>query len=163
MVASLKEALRAAEDAAATAASFRPTTESVLEVIREAEELAAEHGDSVKQSAQADVLMRKWLRFLLIVGGEYGFCEGDAPSLELVKHFTTYCFKTRDNVSSIGREGMGDSYELQVRASERALHASERVRERDGALSCAVRVADTLHAGEIRVPEAGLPGMGRLE
>ena len=56
MVASMKEALRAAEDAAATAASFRPTTESVLEVIREAEELAAEHGDSVKQSAQADVL-----------------------------------------------------------------------------------------------------------
>ena len=68
---------RTAEDAAATAASFRATTASVLEVIREAEELAAEHGDSVKQSAQADVLMRKWLRFLLIVGAEYGFCEGD--------------------------------------------------------------------------------------
>ena len=123
---SLKQALRLAEDAAGTAASFRPTTESVLHRIREAEELAAEHGDSVKQSAQADVLMRKWLRFLLIVGGEYGFREGDAPSLELVKHFTTYCFKERDNASSIGREGMGDSYELQVRAretSERGLHA----------------------------------------
>ena len=113
----LKQALRLAEDAAGTAASFRPTTESVMERIREAEEQAAEHGDSVKQSAQADVLKRKWLRFLLIVGGEYGFCEGDAPSLELVKHFTTYCFKTRDKGSSIGREGMGDSFELQVRTS----------------------------------------------
>ena len=91
----------------------------MLERIREAEE----HGDSVKQSAQADVLMRKWLRFLLMVGDEYGFGEGDAPSLELVKHFTTYCFVTRHSVSSIGREGMGDSYELQVRASERAVHA----------------------------------------
>ena len=130
---SLKQALRLAEDAAGTAASFRPTTESVRQRIQEAEEQAAEHGDSVKQSAQADVLMRKWLRFLLIVGGEYGFCEGDEPSLELVKHFTTYCFVTRDNASSIGREGMGDSYELQVRASERGLHAR--------AVACACKTA----------------------
>ena len=62
MVALLKDALRAAEEAAGKAAAFRPTTESTLERIRAAEEQAEEHGDSVKQSAQADVLMRKWLR-----------------------------------------------------------------------------------------------------
>ena len=35
--------------------------------------------------------------------------------MELVKHFTTYCFCMRDVVSAIGREGLGDSYELQIR------------------------------------------------
>ena len=39
---SLKQALRLAEDAAGTAASFRPTTESVRQRIQEAEEQAAE-------------------------------------------------------------------------------------------------------------------------
>ena len=58
MVALLKDALRAAEEAAGKAAAFKPTTESTLERIRAAEEQAEEHGDSVKQSAQADVLMR---------------------------------------------------------------------------------------------------------
>ena len=62
------------------------------------------NGDSVKQSAQADVLMRKWLRFLLLLGESYEYKEGSAPSLELVKHFVTYCFVTRDNVSAVGRQ-----------------------------------------------------------
>ena len=30
-------------------------------------------------------------------------------------YFTTYCFCTRDVGSAIGREGLGDSYELQIR------------------------------------------------
>ena len=29
--------------------------------------------------------------------------------------FSTYCFCTRDRVSAIGREGLGDSFELQLR------------------------------------------------
>ena len=32
-----------------------------------------------------------------------------------VEHFTTYCFCTRDVASAIGREGLGDSFELQIR------------------------------------------------
>ena len=162
MVALLKDALRAAEEAAGKAAAFRPTTESTLERIRAAEEQAEEHGDSVKQSAQADVLMRKWLRFLLIVGGEYGFKDGDAPSLELVKHFTTYCFVTRDNVSSIGREGMGDSYELQVRVcervSERCMCEQARARERVDALTawCVWQIRYML--AKFVFPKLGYPG-----
>ena len=48
-------------------------------------------------------------------GDEYGFNARKGPDVELVKKFTTYCFCTRDVVSAIGREGLGDSYELQIR------------------------------------------------
>ena len=96
--------LKAAEEAAGAVESFRPTASSVRRLIDEAEERAVLHGDSVKQSAQADVLMRKWLRFVLLLGESYEYKEGSAPSVELVKHFVTYCFVTRDNVSAIGRQ-----------------------------------------------------------
>ena len=58
---------------------------------------------------------RKWLRFLLVHGAEYGFNEKKGPTVVLVKKFTSYCFSTRDVISAIGREGMGDGYELQIR------------------------------------------------
>ena len=32
-----------------------------------------------------------------------------------MRKFTSYCFSTRDKASAIGREGMGDRYELQIR------------------------------------------------
>ena len=73
----------------------------------ELEERARLFGDSVKQSAQAKVLERKWLRFLLVHGEEYGTV--------LVEKFVTYSFCTRDRVSAIAREGLGDSFELQLR------------------------------------------------
>ena len=72
-------------------------------------------GDPVKQSAQAKVLERKWLRFLLVHGEEYEFVARAGPTVELVEHFVTYAFCTRDLVSAIGREGLGDSFELQIR------------------------------------------------
>ena len=39
------------------------------------------------------------------------------PTVELVEHFVAYAFCTprRDSVSGIGREGLGDSFELQIR------------------------------------------------
>ena len=46
---------------------------------------------------------------------EYSFTACAGPSVELVKHFVTYAFCTRDLVSAIGREGLGDSFELQIR------------------------------------------------
>ena len=79
--------LKAAEEAAGAVEAFRPTASRVRQLIDEAEERAVLNGDSVKQSAQADVLMRKWLRFLLLLGESYEYKEGSAPSLELVKHF----------------------------------------------------------------------------
>ena len=92
--------LKAAEEAAGAVEAFRPTASRVRQLIDEAEERAVLNGDSVKQSAQADVLMRKWL----LLGESYEYKEGSAPSLELVKHFVTYCFVTRDNVSAVGRQ-----------------------------------------------------------
>ena len=84
----MKEALRAAEEAAATAASFRPTTESVLELIRDAEVRGAGRGarrQCEALSAQADVLMRKWLRFLLIVAVIFFTCGLAIPVYLLYK------------------------------------------------------------------------------
>ena len=104
-----------AEKAEAEAARHRPTAEKQQARIAEIEERAQLFGDSAKQSAQAKVLERKWLRFLLVHGAEYGFDEKKGPTIELVKKFTSYCFSTRDKASAIGREGMGDGYELQIR------------------------------------------------
>ena len=63
--------LKAAEEAAGVVEVFRPTTSSVRWLIDEAEERAVLHGDSVKQPAQADVLIRKWLHLLLLHHGHH--------------------------------------------------------------------------------------------
>ena len=57
------DAAKAAEEAAA---SHRETAEQKQQRIAELEERAQLFGDPVKQSAQAKVLERKWLRFLLV-------------------------------------------------------------------------------------------------
>ena len=61
------------------------------------------------------MLERKWLRFLLVHGEAYKFVARVGPTVELVEHFVAYAFCTRDSVSAIGREGLGDSFELQIR------------------------------------------------
>ena len=68
-------ALRDAERAEAAAASFRETAVQKRRCIAELEERAELYGNSAKQLAQAKVLERKWLRFLLVHGDEYGFNE----------------------------------------------------------------------------------------
>ena len=107
--------LQAARAAELDAASHRPTAAQKQQQIAELEERAVLFGDPVKQSAQAKVLERKWLRFLLVHGEEYEFVARAGPTVELVEHFVTYAFCTRDLVSAIGREGLGDSFELQIR------------------------------------------------
>ena len=109
------KALQAARAAELDAASHRPTAAQKQQQIAELEERAVLFGDPVKQSAQAKVLERKWLRFLLVHGEEYEFVARAGPTVELVEHFVTYAFCTRDLVSAIGREGLGDSFELQIR------------------------------------------------
>ena len=108
-------ALKAAQAAEAKAAAYRETPAQKRQRIAELQERARLFGDPVKQSVQAKVLERKWLRFLLVHGEEYGFDERKGPTVELVEHFVVYCFCTRDRVSAIGREGMGDAFELQIR------------------------------------------------
>ena len=64
--AALLQAARVAEE---DAARHRPSAAQKQQQISELEErVAAEFGDPVKQSAQAKVLERKWLRFLLVHG-----------------------------------------------------------------------------------------------
>ena len=106
------EAARAAET---DAASHRATAARKQQQVAGLEERAQLFGDPVKQLAQAKVIERKWLRFLLVHGEEYGFNARAGPSVELVKYFVAYAFCTRNVVSVIGREGMGDSFELQIR------------------------------------------------
>ena len=57
--------------------------------MQELEERARLFGDPVKQSAQAKVLERKWLRFLTVYGDEYGFDESVGPDVDVVRHFVT--------------------------------------------------------------------------
>jgi len=108
-------AIQAAQTAEAQAAAHRETPAQKRSRISELQERARLFGDPVKQSSQAKVLERKWQRFLLVHGEEYGFDERKGPTIGLVEKFSTYCFCTRDRVSAIGREGLGDSFELQLR------------------------------------------------
>ena len=107
--------LQAAKAAERDAAAHRPSAAQKQQQIAELEERAVIFGDPVKQSAQAKVLERKWLRFLLVHGEAFKFDARVGPTVELVKHFVAYAFCTRDTVSAIGREGLGDSFELQIR------------------------------------------------
>jgi len=107
--------LAAARAAEALAASHRETPADKERRMEELEERARLYGDSVKQSVAAKALEKKWLRFLLVHGVRYGFKESCGPSIKVVERFVTYCFCTRDRASAIGREGLGDKYELLIR------------------------------------------------
>ena len=111
----VSDGLAAAEDAEHEAAEHRDTPQKKAARMDELEERARLFGDSVKQSYNAKCLERKWLRFLLVHGDEIGFKASIGPTVKQVERFVTYCFCTRDVVSAIGREGVGDSYELQIR------------------------------------------------
>ena len=75
------KALEAARVAETEAASHRPTAAQKQKQIAELEDRAQLFGDPVKQSAQAKVLERKWLRFLLVHGEEYGLDEREGLGL----------------------------------------------------------------------------------
>ena len=78
-----RSALNAAKQTEVAAAMHRETAEQKRQRIAELEERARLFGDSVKQSTQAKVLERKWLRFLLVYGDEYGFDKRNGPTVEL--------------------------------------------------------------------------------
>ena len=104
----MSKALSAAKEAEKAAAELRDTPEKKRARMDELQERARLFGDSIKQSYNAKCLERKWQRFLLVHGGEIGFKEKSGPTIKQVERFTTYCFCTRDVMSAIGREGMGD-------------------------------------------------------
>ena len=63
-------AMQVAQAAEAQAAAHRETPAQKRARIAELQERARLFGDPVKQSAQANVLERKWQRFLLVHGEE---------------------------------------------------------------------------------------------
>ena len=73
--------LAAARAAEVLAASHRETAADKERRMEELEERARLYGDSVKQSAAAKALEKKWLRFLLVHGVRYGFKESRGPSI----------------------------------------------------------------------------------
>jgi hypothetical protein len=70
--------------------------EKQMEALLSSEERAAGvSGDSVKYSAACKVVENRWFRFLAVYGDKLGYEEGSSPSLELVRKFVVYTFKTR--------------------------------------------------------------------
>ena len=65
--------MKVAKAAEAQAAAHRETPAKKQQRVAELEERARLFSDPVKQSAQAKVLERKWLRLILVHGEEYGF------------------------------------------------------------------------------------------
>lgn len=108
--------MKAARAARAKADAFSPTDAAVRKMLAAAEQRAAAKGFVAKTESAYESLTRKWLRFLATHGEAYGWEECEGPTLVQVKHFTTYCYETRDCYeSSAGLKGMGDSYELHIR------------------------------------------------
>lgn len=108
--------MKAARAARAKADAFSPTDGAIRKKLAAAEKRAAAMGFVAKTESAYESLTRKWLRFLATHGEAYGWEECEGPTLEQVKHFTTYCYETRDCYeSSAGLKGMGDSYELHIR------------------------------------------------
>ena len=98
-----------AADAAAAATLISPEEERM--VMNAAEALAnSEAGVPAKSARAVQALESKWLEFLQKHGSEYGFDVSVGPTIELAKHFQTYGFFHRSNFSTLGCDGMGDSW-----------------------------------------------------
>ena len=111
----IEELLRAAEPEAAEAAASAtlPTAEEERVIIDAAEKLAGgDAGVPAKSRAAVLRLETKWLDFLQRHGAEYKWDASVGPTLELVKHFQTWGFFTRRNFSTLGTDGLGDSWGL---------------------------------------------------
>ena len=80
-------------------------------------ERAKEHGlveKTAGESGAAGKLHRKWKAWLGSQHGEAAAArlkaDGDAPTIEETKLFSTWVFTTRSTYSCVGRKGCGDSY-----------------------------------------------------
>ena len=107
----LEALLRAAEAAEAAARATRPSAEEERRIIDAAEALAgSEAGVPAKSRMVVLRLVTKWLEFLERHGAEYKWDARVGPTLELAKHFQTWGFFHRSNFSTLGCDGMGDSW-----------------------------------------------------
>ena len=103
--------LREADAADAAAQALLRTPEQERTIIAAAEALAgSEEGVPAKSRAVVERLVSKWLDFLEKHGAQYGWDESVGPTMELTKHFQTWGFFNRTNFSTVGMDGMGDSW-----------------------------------------------------
>ena len=103
--------LREADAVDAAARAALPTPEEERVIIDAAETLAgSEAGVPAKSRAVVLRLESKWCAFLERHGEEYGWDERVGPTMEMAKHFQTWGFFHRTNFSTVGLDGMGDSW-----------------------------------------------------
>ena len=109
--ADIEALLRQAEAADAAARATLTTPEEERVIIEAAETLAgSEAGVPAKSRAVVLRLESKWVDFLARHGQEYGWDESVGPTMEMAKHFQTWGFFHRTNFSTVGLDGMGDSW-----------------------------------------------------
>ena len=109
--ADIEALLRQAEAADAAARATLTTPEEERAIIEAAETLAgSEAGVPAKSRAVVLRLESKWVDFLARHGQEYGWDESVGPTMEMAKHFQTWGFFHRTNFSTVGLDGMGDSW-----------------------------------------------------
>lgn len=103
--------LREADAADAAARATLPSPAQERAIIEAAEALAgSDAGVPAKSRAAVVRLEAKRREFLAKHGAEYGWNEIIGPTLELAKHFQTWGFFHRKNFSTVGLDGMGDSW-----------------------------------------------------
>ena len=103
--------LRQAEAAEAAARATLPTPAEERAIIAAAEALAgSDEGVPAKSRAAVHRLATKWCEFIEKHGTEYGWDECVGPTLEIAKHFQTWGFFTRKVFSTVGLDGLGDSW-----------------------------------------------------
>ena len=99
----------AAAEAEATAPGV--SAEEQRRIIAAAEALASsEAGVPAKSSRVIASLLNKWVDFVEMHGDEYGYDAAAGPTVELAKHFSSWGFFNRESFSTVGLDGMGDSW-----------------------------------------------------
>ena len=108
----LEDLLRevAADDAALEA--LRPSAAEERAQIEAAEAaIAATGGVANPKTRQAVMpIVHKWERFLERHAGEEGYDASEGPTVRLAVKFQTWGFFNRTNFSTVGLDGMGDSW-----------------------------------------------------
>ena len=75
-----------------------------------AQKAAEEAGVDPKTKQQVKYLAGKLSAWLEVHGAAAGYDAAMGPTVEVMRHFQSYCFVHRKNYSLLGNQGMGDSF-----------------------------------------------------
>ena len=103
--------LRSVAEAEAATHALLPTAADVREQIDAAEkEACGDGGTSAKSGGVIAQLQKLWREFAETHGDAYGLDASVGPTVDFVLHFQTWGFFNRTNFSTVGLDGMGDSW-----------------------------------------------------